>query len=92
MSAVAIPPKITLWELKQLYQGRRIIGLDGHDGKTLFDNRNNTAEYISKYHDAEVLCIWVDLKTEPHSVFSGSSVEPVLMCYLSHNSWKGEEG
>lgn len=90
MSSTAIRPKLTVWELRQLYDGRWMIALDGKDGKILFDTRKNKEEFIQKYHDGEILGIWVDLKLTKHSGFASSDVEAVLMCYVSHNTWRAD--
>ena len=61
-----------------------IIALDGKDGKTLFDSRNNTPTYIKRFKNGKVLDIWVEGRSR-HDFYD--TITPVLMVYLSHNSW-----
>ena len=39
MSSNAIRPNLTVWELRQLFEGKWMIALDGKDGKILFDTK-----------------------------------------------------
>lgn len=67
-----------------------IVALDGKDGKTLFDSRQNRREYIEKYNNGKVLHIWSGIRTKRGDDFY-ATVSAVLMLYVSHNSWLESE-
>ena len=64
----------------------RLIALDGANGKILFDTRRHKIDYISKFNNGIVLCIWADAKKRCGHGF-GDFFEPVTSCYVSHESW-----
>jgi hypothetical protein len=67
-----------------------LIALDGKDGRILFDTSKNKSEYIEQFKTGQVLDIWADLRRRG---LGGWNVyyEPVIKCYVSHDSWKEEE-
>lgn len=67
-----------------------LIALDAKDGRVLFDTAKNKREYIEQYKKGEVVSLWADIKKKGNGVW-GSYVVPVIMCYVSHNSWKEGE-
>lgn len=77
--------------IKELREFSRcnIIAYNGRDGKILFDTSKNKKEYVDKYNKGEVLCIWADMK-QFDNVFGGY-YKPVIKCYITNESWKGEE-
>ena len=67
-----------------------LIALDAKDGRVLFDTAKNKREYIEQYKTGEVVSLWADVKMKGIGG-GGSYVVPVIMCYVSHDSWKGGE-
>lgn len=76
-----------------ILQSRRVIALDGGNGKILFDTYKNKSAYIDKYMSAEVISIWASNKVYgSDGGYIGTCFQPCTMLYLSHDSWqKGEE-
>ena len=66
-----------------------LVALDGRTGKVIFDTSKNKREYIEKFFDGEVLCLWADVKLFKGTY--GDFFKPIMKCYVSHKSWeKGE--
>ena len=60
-------------------------------GKRLFDTRQNKKEYIEKFYDWEVTCIWPNFQPEKGIGFSSYPyIVPVLGCYIKEPE-KGSE-
>ena len=59
------------------------------DGKILFDTSKNKTEYISKYSNGEIDCLWADVKHIKGVAF-GDYFKAVMKCYVVHDSWKSE--
>ena len=74
--------------LDSFVQGR-LIALDAANGKILFDTRRHKSDYIAKFNNGIVLCIWADAKKRDGHGF-GDFFEPVISCYVSHESWLRE--
>ena len=66
-----------------------LIALDSRDGKILFDTSKNKREYISKFHNGEIDCLWADVKHIKGVAF-GDYFKAVMKCYVVHDSWKTE--
>ena len=66
-----------------------LIALDSKDGKILFDTSKNKTEYISKYSNGEIDCLWADVKHIKGVAF-GDYFKAVMKCYVVHDSWKSE--
>ena len=66
----------------------RLIAYDSKTGKVLFNTGFTKVNYtkIKKYLDATVINIWANVKT--HGKKFNTCVEPVIECYLLHDSWK----
>lgn len=68
-----------------------LIALDAKDGHILFDTAKNKKEYIEQFKTGEVAALWADVRKRGCSGWN-PYFEPVLKCYVSHDSWKeGEE-
>ena len=67
-----------------------LIALDAKDGRILFDTSKNKREYIEKFKTGQVLSIWADLRHRGLGGWNGY-YEPVIKCYVSHDSWKEAE-
>lgn len=65
-----------------------LVALDAKDGRVLFDTAKNKREYIEQYKTGEVVSLWADVKKKGVGGWC-SYVVPVIMCYVSHDSWKG---
>ena len=67
----------------------RLIALDAANGKILFDTRQHKSDYIAKFNNGIVLCIFADAKKRNGHGF-GDFFEPVISCYVSNESWLRE--
>lgn len=68
----------------------RVIALDAKDGKILFDTYKNKSEYVEKFFDGDVSALWSDIKTDV-SMGYGNLYKGVVMLYLRHGSWEGQD-
>ncbi len=66
-----------------------LIALDGKTGKILFDTSRNKKEYVEKYHDSEISCLWADVRLVRGCGFM-DYFRPVMKCYVKHDSWLEE--
>jgi len=66
----------------------RMIALDAGTGKQVFDTGNNKAEFVKKFFPANILDIWVEMRERIKPVGFGPYIyEPVIVCYIEHDSW-----
>lgn len=67
-----------------------LIALDAKDGHILFDTAKNKKEYIEQYKTGEVTALWADIRRRGSCEWN-TYFEPVLKCFVSHDSWKWGE-
>lgn len=58
-----------------------LIAIDRKSGHILFDTSKNKLEFIEKYYNAEIDCLWADTK-QCHNNIWGDYVIPVVKCYI----------
>ena len=66
-----------------------LIALDAKDGKVLFDTAKNKREYIEQYKAGKIISLWADMRKRNGAWIN--YFEPVVKCYVSHDSWKEGE-
>lgn len=72
-----------------LYSGR-VIAKDSMTDRILFDTRKNTDKTIRSFYSGVIVATWSEVRPIYNNSGYSSAYEPVLMCYIRHNSWEGD--
>lgn len=87
-------PGISKTETPYDYMGylieSKLIAYDSKTGKMLFNTGLSKVNYrkIKKYLNATVIKMWSNVKTRGKAF--NTYIEPVIECYLLHDSWESD--